>query len=981
MRAGSALRQWLSTEENPFLTRALRTESRRHQPFLSVAIVMSLIVLLNVAAWRFWLFILGGETRLAHRGYSQLHLPDAIGGNAINFFALITACVCALSALICARLRSAALLRQELLRSTLDSLQLLPIREERWLWLLSAHPLLLSLLIGACGLPVYMLAVCVGDWNLTDLIGLFFVFVWLGHVAPLWQPVAWKQGGARTQQKVNWKTLRAQMSTNSVELPRSLTESEPQNLELAAHLVQANRLELQRRQQRLALGAAPNPLSSTGNEAPDEPDATDKKTNKNNASQRANKNWFGSAFGFYYLFRLLFLVTRWSPTSSPAHLLSALWRDIFAALPENVVALWPGFLFTWPLLLARTALAPLPFFRFAVPPLWIFAVLWVGFTTLRNTNLASLVSSSETFWTTRRVRKQNRTSRFLWICAAIAFLGYAWPTFITSGELSSILGDLWPSTARSLAALWTIFVIGAAIAAARNAEAILSRAGLLLDGTVEENANWQARVWRQTAHRVLDVFTKPLLAYFLFCLIGNVTPWNASWLARLAPTLFTSLAFVVAVFGAAALQNTLPVPDRAPWKTVRFLWFWGLAIEVLARYIIGVIRGAHFTLEQSPHTVYSPIVSLLALLRGDVSTVGGIAWPMVAGVQALAGLICFTVAWTIVFRHAPRVETPVVEGEVSLGERIVNVLMAPFRLAGRVLTAIYEFFKHVFDWMAQKTNAVNERVISRGAQIDNAVLTSELRRRVRKSNWCRQWILISLVFFALFSLFFLLPLFSDFATQSQIVGWSQAFAGIQWADYGSWLLLVTGIIATLLAALCVLNAGQSFDSDRANGTMVFLFLTPMSDRAIIWGKSVVELIYATILLTIAIPYLLLGILLSFIGGDLSIFPYLLVGVPFVLSIGIFATYLNILFAVRARKPSEGSAKALLVLLLFEGAMIVAGVVLSPLQTVLSFKPLFALALGVILLHLALAVLWHRLALLSLRKLRYGDIATGGKMAS
>ena len=946
---------------------------------------MAAIAVANIAAWRFYLYVLSENWRLARLGYSQVHLPDAIGSNAVNFFALVTACVCVLAAMLCARWRSAALLRQELLRSTLDSLQLLPIREERWLWLLSAHPFLLSLLVGACGLPIYMLAIWTSDWRPTDLIGLFFVFAWVGHVAPLWQPTAWKQGGARAQPKLSWKTLRAQMSSEAVELPRSLAD----NAATSSYQAQANRLELQRRQQRLLLGAttpatspatsleaAPGAISSTGNDATTSSDAK----KKTNASRRAQNNWIGSAFALYQVFRLVFLVARWSPASGPAHLLSSLWRDTFAALPESVTALWPSFLVTWPLLLARTFLAPLPFFRVALPPLWIFAVLWIGFFSLRNTVLASLVSSSETFWTTRRVRKQNKTSRAVWLCFGVAFLGYAWPTFIARGELSSILGDFLPSTPRALAALWTLLVIGATIAAARQAEAVLSRAALFAQSSVEENAVWQARVWRQAAFRVLDVFAPPLIAYFVFCLLGGVAGWNASWLARLAPTLFTSLAFLVAVFGCATLQNALPPQARAPWKTVRFLWFWGLPLEIVARYFWGLWRGVPFDLNQAPHVVFSPVVSLLGLLRGNVSALGGVAWTTIASAQTLVGLLCLACAWAIVFRHAPPMEARFNNSEVPFGARVINVLLAPFRLAARVLTAIYDFFKRIFAWMGRKTDGVNERILRRGARFDNAVLTSELRRRLRKSNWFRQWLWVSATFLALFGLFFVLPLCLEVAYRSQFIGWPQAWDKVNWADYGKGLLTTTGIAAVLMAALCVLNAGQSFDGDRANGTLVFLFLTPMSDRAIVWGKSVAELIYAAILLTTTLPYLLLGIALMFVGDDLSALSLTLIGVPFVLSLGVFSTFLNILFAVRARKPTEGSGKSLLVLLLYVGAIIVALGAFDSLQTLTSFN-YFVIAAGLTLAQFALAFACHKLALWSLRRVRYGDIKVDGKIAA
>jgi hypothetical protein len=66
-------------------------------------------------------------------------LPLYIGGNIVAFTALLTAFICTAERCFAARSRASSLLRQEMLRGTLDGLQLLPIREERWLWMMSTH--------------------------------------------------------------------------------------------------------------------------------------------------------------------------------------------------------------------------------------------------------------------------------------------------------------------------------------------------------------------------------------------------------------------------------------------------------------------------------------------------------------------------------------------------------------------------------------------------------------------------------------------------------------------------------------------------------------------------------------------------------------------------------------------------------------------------------------------------------------------------
>ncbi len=987
LRGGSALRQWLSPQQNPFLTRAWRTETRRHQPLATAALTMALIVVANFAAWQAWLYLLGQNRFLRNQGYSATHLPDAIGGNFIGFFALVTACVCVLAALFCARLRALALLRKELLGSTLDSLQLLPIREERWLWLMSAHPFLLSMLIGVCGLPVFALAIWTDNWSLLDLCGLFLVFVWIGHIAPLWTPVSWKQDGARASQKVTWRSWRAQMSADAVELPRALTEAS-QNPQMASYLARSNSLEASRRRQRVMLGAAPAPSSTSdatsstrSGAAPQDKAASgnDKTDSSRKSKQRAQGNWFVSLFGFYYLFKLAFTLLRLPFLSVPSQLLASLRSDIFAAWPESVRAIWPGFVLTWPLLFARIALSPLPFFRVQIAPIWVLALLWLGFSSLRNRNLASLVSSSETFWTPRRARDRSRTARLMWQAGIFSMLGFAWPTFIARGEMATLLGTYLPSTDLALAALWTLFLIVATLLSARQAVAVLGRAALLLEAPVEENARWQALVWRQAALRVLDAFVWPLVAYFALCAIGENLPWSASWLARLAPTLFIALAFLVAVFGSATLVGAVSGPLRSALKCLRWLWFWGLPLEIGLLLVIAAFTRTPFSLDQVPHTVFSPTVSLLSLLQNDVSKLGGIDWTTIAGVQFSVGICCLALAWTTVFRAVPRgaVAQTVVQSERARTplEQIGGALWTPFRLVGSVFTFITNGFVRFSDAVKQRIERVNERIIARGTKVDNAVFTSELRRRVRKTNWCRQWLWLSAVAFALFSIGFVLPLLAEASSRVTYheMSWSEAIAATHWDDYGGSLLIVTGGITLLGAVISVLNTGQAFDRDRANGTLVFLFLTPMSDRAILWGKVAFEALYSSLLLSVVVPYSLLGFVLSLQDG-MAAWWILILGVPFVVALAAFAIFVNLLFAVRARKPSEGSAKALLALIVFEFMLVGLANLLQATTSIL-----FAFLL--IVLHLAAAFVCYRLALMSFRKLRYGDIAVGGKMAT
>jgi hypothetical protein len=192
-------------------------------------------------------------------------------------------------------------------------------------------------------------------------------------------------------------------------------------------------------------------------------------------------------------------------------------------LPDAVVTLAPGFVVTWPLLVGKTLLAALPFFAFALP-LWVIAVpLWLGFSWQRNLSLASLVSSSETFWTERRTRRKQCVSQALWLLSGAAILGLAWPTLVPQGEVAALLGNAPITPDWALAALWTTFVIGAVLGAGALLEMPFSRAEQNLNLLPQEavactTAGNTHGLRGEVLLKMLHVFSMwTLLAYFVAC--------------------------------------------------------------------------------------------------------------------------------------------------------------------------------------------------------------------------------------------------------------------------------------------------------------------------------------------------------------------------------------------------------------------------------------------------------------------------------
>jgi hypothetical protein len=849
--------------------------------------------------------------------------------------------------------------------------------------MLSAHPTMLSLLIGAVGLPAYALAVWTQLWSPLDLLGLALVFVAIGHVAPMWQPVAWKGGKANAnanQQKVDWKAVQ-----EALKMARAQSGT----------LSPAQQLEAQRRQARLLSGldtplvpaggsntstrsAEPERAShssavasqpATGDDGNGE-GTTDRATTGATAAQAAGndnaRGRGGCSLWFFFWIGIQFF--NWGRVG--ANPLAALWQGIQATLPSSVTNLFgAGVLLSWPLLTARVVTSPLPFFAFALPPAVLLVPLWIGFARLRTWGLASQVSASETFWTMRRARERKAAITVLWLLSGLFFAGYSWRGLIEDGALAGVLRGAWPTPGWALAAAWTVALVLGALVAGQMLEAPFTR---VANGGLEQRA-----AWREATLGVSRVLAWSVALYFVFCWLGLRSGLGGVWWSRLLPTMLTVAAFVLADFGSAALQSTLEGGPRAAFRVLRWAWSIGLALEAAGRAMIGFAMRDAFAFERAPHVLLSPFVTLFGLFRSDLSPAispRAVDWwpaelvtmPWWIGplAQALIGVLCLAVAARMAF--GAQAAEMVVEAATTrnLGQRVLDVLLMPFKLLWRVLRAVVAFFGRGTAWIRSLLARGNEAVISRLEQIENPVLTAEVRRKTRRNNWCLHWLIALVVAVAVF-VSVALPLLLFDLVQG---------GGIS-PDWGRALAYITLLVLWFLAGLSVSDGGQAFDRDRANGTLVFLFLTPLSDGAILTGKALAQFAYALPVLLIGVPWLLIGCLAASAAGA---WPVVLVtgfGIATVLSTLVFAVYVQTLFAVRARKPTEGAAKALLAGLVIE---IGAGASLLAAMGVWGDTGLCAALFGITLLHLALAYACWQWSLHSMRKQRYGDVTASGK---
>lgn len=963
-----ALSLWASPHHNPFLTKALRLEARRHRPLLTLA---GLIGIIAVISWLWWAKVVP-LINIRELVYTEGHLPAALGGNAIGFAGLLTAAFTAYGIVWVCCARAGGLLRGELFKSTLPQLQLLPISEERWLWMMSAQPAALAMLMGLAGMPVYLLAIFTGQWAPLDLPGLLLVFLMLGHIAPGWQPILWKQtakGSARPDLKTQQALLR--QLNEGVDLAR---------------MTPAQRMEHTRRVQRVMAG-----LDAVISSEPRPEEQPAKKSRKQESINRneltkanfAGNNGWARGMMIYFFFNIFGqgMVRGGGP-------LRAVATQIGRAFPPEVSSLFLAFPISWPLMLARAIWVPLPFLSFALPPIALLLPLVVALRRQSNLTLASNVSAAETFWTTRRLRHRTSFRRWIGFLLIVLVFGYSWQSLIIDGEATNLLPGSLPTPGEALAALWTLTIVLGSLAAAWAAETHFNAAGRG-ELTIPEACS---KALRAACH----TFGIALLFYFGLCWLGGTFGGSPLWLERLAPTLVTGLTFCAACFASGAWVATTEGSFKGFCKFMRGLWLWALPFEALIRYFIS-LGGPPFTFAQAPHILLSPFVTLFALFRIELSS-NGVAW-------WLGPLLQLMLTATFLSAAAPYIFARQGEGEgpgMPLWERMLNAVLLPFKKLYRFLLSIrirplilllqfleraYHGVVNFFKWCGAQLAKCDQAILARGERWDNPVFTAELRSRLRRQRWTAHWLLCVVGGLGILLLVgqpwsslngFWLPAGSPITS---IPLADTITTGLplnpSWVSFGMIVTYVCLAVAWISTMGIAVEIGRCFDRDRANGTLVFLFLTPMSNLSIVVGKILPVLIYGAGLISVVVIPLFTGVAIGLAGGSLVPLVVAAAASLTILAALFCSVSLNTMFAIRASKPGDGTSKALLCLMGLMFAIIAACMFVIP-QFELTFGGYFVVLAILALIYCVLAGGAWFIALHSLRRQRNGDVTALGK---
>ncbi|MBV9468350.1 MAG: ABC transporter permease, partial [Abitibacteriaceae bacterium] len=576
------------------------------------------------------------------------------------------------------------------------------------------------------------------------------------------------------------------------------------------------------------------------------------------------------------------------------------------------------------------------------------------------TALAANVSSLETFWTPRRARKRRAIGAALFLGLVVFFFGYGWDLLIINSTLAMLLRRAPLSSDWALAALWTLALVVGTLIASASIEAAFKR---FYQDEISLN---DAR--RTALAGMLRSFILAIGTYFLFCWIGGLRGVNGVWAARLAPTLGTAVAYALADFGTSLLQAVVPERTRESVRTLRALWIYGLPLLTILLIVWDGHLRLSFGFEQAPIVLLSPLVTLLSLFRFELTRPSAPWWwgPLA---QVAIGSVCLAIAlgYQLHTATANELATP-----TATEAHWSDALTAPLRLLNKFLRKVA---MALLNWLGQVNQTLrewNEWIVQRGIKYDNAVLTAELRRRVQREYWLLQWPML---------LLFEAGAFLLIADPGVLVGltWQNIWTlPINYQAWGTGVVIGVLIVALVIAVLSTFALGQAFDREHANGTLLFLFLTPMTDAAILLGKFVPGVFYSGLLLSTSLPWLLFGCLAGMAGGSLIPLGIAGLGLFFILASWLFAACLQTLCAIYANKPTEGMAVAIVAGFMIESICwgLIAVVQIWVLDTTgLRFEGSIMVMwfLVMSLVHLALAYVAWRLSLQLLRRQRYGDV--------
>ena len=508
-----------------------------------------------------------------------------------------------------------------------------------------------------------------------------------------------------------------------------------------------------------------------------------------------------TAIGFSLLFSVFFL-------GQMTGLLRGGWLGhLLGALHLHMTSSFSFFLFfAWPVYAAQILGSRLDFFHLSVSPLWYGLPLlacWWGASALHSAAALSAGDAAE--MARLPVASRARTvSRWTARAAGLCALALVWRAWVESGDTATLAGGTFGSPAWDAAGL--LLLLGGLTlptVCARALETPPRRRGVGR-GALRPPLLVLRRAFKR-AVRPLGVAA----AFFLIaCALGGLSPF--------APPVYAlagkiALAAVVSILWAVGVRRLLPTTG----KVITNALLYALPLAALA----APIPGAAWLAALSPATawlrLFPDLLGLLTRVQAWHVTPPP-SWEFcLIGPALVGGLASFLPGASFAFRAAARSPTA---RPASPATRPASPA-APPRHAAQTATLLALAL----------------------ARTDNPLFTHELRVRTRSGRWV-DWLVLGplallaavaagLAYPEILGMFSGMSPFHFFGESALTAGRSGTSA--VWPD----------LAALLLAAQCYLLGfrgavvGEGLIArDRQRGVLAFLLMTPLSSRAIFWGK-------------------------------------------------------------------------------------------------------------------------------------------------
>lgn len=987
LRLGAALYHWASPEINPFLSSAIR-------PLFHQSGVLSFIL------WR--LLFIGVALTLAAYFREMVNsafvncMSDSVSNtpwenrvfsdNDISLMALVAAGLCGFAALIYGG-GASQFFQRENLAGRLTQLRLLPLTETRLAFLTSAPAAFLSLALWAMLLPLWLMALFTDQWSWREFFGLPLLLLIIVVRSPAWAPLYETYVPSHTAIEEP-----AQEDKDKKDKDENDTSDKP---ELSGGELAASNANLDVNQE------ATHVVTKDTDHI--EPDAYSVPKNFSDPTQQPLFKFDPSAtITLVILWQIAAFGLRWmgfkTPPSALAYLLPH-WREF---LPTEVWNLLPSILLSWPLLLIQLLTTALPFYGVALPMgLWLVPRLllsrYAAFSTFSITH-----QNTQTLQYRRQVRYWRAVRRLqaylFWFYAA----GFLWPWLCHKGVFAAVLPGAPINAAWARSGLWTVLIIIAAWIVQGQFHRVLEEPWKISSSKKLPEPSYSPRRTRATLSRWRRVWRSaqglllwPIAIYFVLCWLGGTSGVDSVWLSRLPATLITMAACLLADFSGLALKRALPEPHKVIWPWLRFYWFWGLGWEAAFRVVWAHYTGQSFELRDAPHVMLSPIVSLLTLLNSDITLPWqGALW------QIALSCVLFALAVRLTFQPQSKILPSTIATSVEASPREISIFWRWMNAVWRAIWFMPLLLLRLLFWPV-KTSAIAvysaalylglkvKPFLDRQAQefwryidnFDNPILSRGLRNQ-RKDDAALQWLLsvgLQLAFFLILLCFALFqPLLILCYGGNTEYNRQAALAMINWRGWGDvvfWVTLAYGLLPNLGA---LFSHTGVFDKERANGGIVFLFLTPQTESQIIGGHLGAIILPGLWFHCALYPSLLLAALLEIMAGHAALLPLMLLLVLLLHALLPLSAMTSLWSAVHAKNAGEGGGWMLVFGLVPQGILVVATVMVV--LATQGFWAQAAIVLGIVLCLAGTSIFWHD-ALRCLHRERFGDVSLKGTIAN